>query len=895
MLPTIQSPSDLQLSAAEEKTNNYAQKMREMELNYIEEDPFIKVGDPLKTEGWILHISVIISQIGPLLDLLLPKLKEAEVAFKIPMDSLSASNILNGNFGTLQLGKVVTIYPETEILSLAQTLVELTRQFSGPRIPTDIHLGGVVYTRYGSINPVMIEENNGKKCKYIHDVDGNLVKDPYSIPFQLPTGISWPFAKLAECKPIPVKKIMKNTYKTLSCMKYDSKGNVYKALYVINHWRLKYCVIKQGTHCMQSEENGRTIRDRLIWQNNLASKLEGCVPMPKIIDFFDENGDSYLVMEYIKGISLYDRICEINFNNKSWNLLSLKEKRELVGYLITITTLIEKIQNRGFVHRDIAPGNFLLNKKGELILIDLELAYSVTENEPDPPFEYGTHGFMSPNQMLQLTPSPKDDIYSLGALMLIVFSGLSPTKFNTKDSGLLLTALQFLTNNETIASMIAGCLSHNPAERPKLESVKKALENYKEEISSTRPDPNPFTFQFTYYQSDIQELIMIALKGLIRPPVVMSNDLWYSKYVTLEDPGAHTQQDYIRYNGLYEGISGVLYLIASAKLAGFSDDLLNYHYRKGLKFLDDQYSDQGSNIAPGFYGGSAGMALCVSKGISAGLIEDFDYYGSQIRQYLDRESPSLTLATGLAGQGIALIQCASFLEPTFVRSRLEHIVQKIISAQLKDGSWITENTFETTHRQNPFSFAHGIPSIICFLLKYQSLNPDRNLEKAIVEALSWLLNATDKLKRLLSPRSYRKLIPPNQESGDERKGIIYTLIKAYEQLKDPQYKKYAEEALMNYSRYITKNDFSQHSGLAGLGEIYLEAFRIFKTPEWQHRADWITQIFFFTFFDGNRGSGYWMMEERNDPTADFMVGTSGIIHYLLRYAEPGKMGYRLIG
>jgi len=141
---------------------------------------------------------------------------------------------------------------------------------------------------------------------------------------------------------------------------------------------------------------------------------------------------------------------------------------------------------------------------------------------------------------------------------------------------------------------------------------------------------------------------------------------------------------------------------------------------------------------------------------------------------------------------------------------------------------------------------------------------------------------------------FNKHVTKGKEKGDERKGIILTLIKAFEVLKDPMYRKRAEEALLYYPELIIKNDFSQDAGLAGLGELYQEAFRVFKDEKWRQRADWIAQIFTCTFCELGEGTGFWMMEERNEPTADFMVGNTGIIHFLLRESNPDQLGYRLL-
>ena len=97
-----------------------------------------------------------------------------------------------------------------------------------------------------------------------------------------------------------------------------------------------------------------------------------------------------------------------------------------------------------------------------------------------------------------------------------------------------------------------------------------------------------------------------------------------------------------------------------------------------------------------------------------------------------------------------------------------------------------------------------------------------------------------------------------------------------------------------YPPRIIHTNYTQENGLAAIGEVYLEAFRVFKNEEWQHRADWIANVFIHSFFKIADGSGHWVMEQNNPPTADLLIGNSGIIHFLARRLNSDKIGYRLL-
>ncbi len=132
-----------------------------------------------------------------MLQLLIPFLTEERIAFKMVADKEACLYLLNGSFGMPQLGKLISIYPTDDVqaLCLAQNLASLTRSFKGPDILTDIHLGSVVYTRYGSCSPILQTDPNGQQNKYIYNSSGQLIKDPYNIPFRLPVGVQMAFSR----------------------------------------------------------------------------------------------------------------------------------------------------------------------------------------------------------------------------------------------------------------------------------------------------------------------------------------------------------------------------------------------------------------------------------------------------------------------------------------------------------------------------------------------------------------------------------------------------------------------------------------------------------------------------------------------------------------------------
>ncbi len=131
--------------------------------------------------------------------------------------------------------------------------------------------------------------------------------------------------------PRPSKKVFNHRAKAMLILKEDTRGNVYKGIYVKGLFRTASCVIKEGKKNMVSEDNGRDIHDRLVWQHYIHTQLADTVPVPKIYDFFQENGNTYLVMEYIDGISLENHLKHYTADRMSWQMLTSKERQKSIA------------------------------------------------------------------------------------------------------------------------------------------------------------------------------------------------------------------------------------------------------------------------------------------------------------------------------------------------------------------------------------------------------------------------------------------------------------------------------------------------------------------------------------------------------------------------------------
>jgi len=396
----------------------------------------------------------------------------------------------------------------------------------------------------------------------------------------------------------------------------------------------------------------------------------------------------------------------------------------------------------------------------------------------------------------------------------------------------------------------------------------------------------------TIDSNNLKALIESAIKGLVLPPTIIENDLWYSTISTKGNRCEKQQFGFTLKAGLGVGILGVLYLLSKAKRFGYNIEPCMKAYSKGWKYIEDSFLSTFPNIAPGLYGGAAGLALTMAAGIRSAIISNDDQNLHLIQRCLELPPVSLDLAAGLAGQGVALMQCSEYLEHNFVQKILAGYIHTLQSTQKKDGRWITTLSNQAKQGINIGTSKSNI-GIIIFLLKYLSSTADENVKKMVSKGIYIVETYTNKLLQLFHQEGYQSLSINRPTVLEEIHGQLLMYMKAYEVLEEEKYKTMAEKIFNNLPSKLLSDNFSQDSGLAGLGEIYLEGFRIFDNLEWLERATWIAKLFIHTCHY-NTDHLYWVGNNFKFSTADFLTGNSGIIHFLIRYLTPNSSEYRIL-
>ena len=804
--------------------------LEQCNLTYKSSEYYLQVGDEPSNNDKIIFISIIRSQIPDALRVLAPQLFADDLTFKVAKDKEIASGILNGNFGYNNIGKVFKIYipKEHDFDLIIKKLITSTSVFSGPMIPNLLHLGGSLYIQ------TEIPSNSNAAS----------TEDFYSM------------------------KVFKRKYLVLSVIKPDIKGVVLMGLYFSNFLRLRRLIIKEGKRFMWSDEGGRDMTDRLKWQCKIHNDLFGMLNIPKVIDFFEQDGNAYFAMEYINGTPISDVINDI-YRGRCWRMITKQERIRVLDLLLEIIDMLEILHNKGYIHRDLTPANFLITKKNKIYMIDLEMAYGTADFYPYPVFQYGTAGFMSPEQKRGDTPTEKEDIYALGALMIFFFTNMPPVKFDLQNSDHLFESLFFFTWDNTIGECVSSCLEEASHLRPSLSDVKNLIIN-KQKPQKELSDSILVDRDQLIDPTELTKLIRNAISGLITSKLGQSTGLFHIRgKVDLRIANTHTVAG--TGMGLMSPITGILYLLSQAGTNQYDFSTINF-FKDYLKKYLDFFIAKKETSNPGLLFGEAGKAIALHFISLSGVVPEEK--NRLIQHCFEKTADSLDFANGVAGQLSALLLIYSSGQPTDVHINIVNkYVGILLESQENNGSW----SVIVSHKRKGnvlIGIADGVAGILLPLIKYDQLFPSDRCKNSIKKGLLWLMCNIN-----ISGSDKNKSRDISLFSGTA--GIALVFLYAYEHFEEKAYRVFAENILSKYDHYFINSNYGLSDGLSGLGVVYSEAARICQTNEWLERAAWIYNIINHTAQQSSKDKIFWIVNSVDEEDQSLLTGNGGIILFLL--------------
>ena len=159
------------------------------------------------------------------------------------------------------------------------------------------------------------------------------------------------------------------------------------------------------------------IRERFKREALAAARLSGEPGAITIFDVGEWDERPFIVMEYLSGGSLEDRL----------ERDGAEPPERALAWLEQAATALDAAHRHGIVHRDVKPANLILNERGEVRVADFGIASAADMDSMTlTGTVLGTAGYLSPEQAEGERATPASDLYSLAVVAYELLSGERP-------------------------------------------------------------------------------------------------------------------------------------------------------------------------------------------------------------------------------------------------------------------------------------------------------------------------------------------------------------------------------------------------------------------------------------------------------------------------------------
>ncbi|WP_019508762.1 serine/threonine-protein kinase [Pleurocapsa sp. PCC 7319] len=191
------------------------------------------------------------------------------------------------------------------------------------------------------------------------------------------------------------------------------------------------CVVKQLKPKSDNPKTLEIARRLFNREAEIMNRLGYCDRIPRLLAYFEDHKDFFLVQELIEGHDLSQEIV----SGKPWS-----EEKTII-LLKDILEVLLVVQQHSVIHRDLKPSNLMRRTKdNKIVLIDFGSVKQVSTQVIDTAGQIkqtvavGTKSYMPMEQMMG-RPGFHSDIYAVGIIAIQALTGVTPKQFTFNQNG----------------------------------------------------------------------------------------------------------------------------------------------------------------------------------------------------------------------------------------------------------------------------------------------------------------------------------------------------------------------------------------------------------------------------------------------------------------------------
>lgn len=250
------------------------------------------------------------------------------------------------------------------------------------------------------------------------------------------------------------------------------------------------CVIKQLRPSVNEPNVFQMARDLFEREAKTLGRIGNHPQIPRLLDYFEEDNQFYLVQEYINGATLQQEV-------KRYGAFSEAGVKQ---FLSEVLPILQYIHDQRVIHRDIKPANLIRRVEDcKLVMIDFGAVKNEVNNTINhsqslyttvTSYAVGTAGFAPPEQ-IALRPVYASDIYAVGVTCIYLLTGKSPKDFDYHPSTGEMLWEQKVRVSDSLAQVLKTMLEVSVRHRYKsaaevLSAIQ--LEPYEDSLANSMTD-----------------------------------------------------------------------------------------------------------------------------------------------------------------------------------------------------------------------------------------------------------------------------------------------------------------------------------------------------------------------------------------------------------------------